>query len=70
MTQIPRQSLTRKLFLKAFKQNLRVKTFDGTSANALQIQIWAALIALLLLNYLQLCACFGWSLSNLAALLR
>jgi hypothetical protein len=36
----------------------------------LQIQIWTALIALLLLKYLQLRARFGWSLSNLAALLR
>jgi hypothetical protein len=49
---------------------LRVKTFVGTSANALHIQIWTALIALLLLKYLQLKARFGWSLSNLVALLR
>jgi hypothetical protein len=47
-----------------------VKTFVGTSANALHIQIWTALIALLLLKYLQLRARFGWSLSNLVALLR
>lgn len=58
------------LFFKALKQNLRVKTFVGTSANALQIQIWTALIALLVLKYLQLKARFGWSLSNLVALLR
>ena len=55
---------------KALKQNLRVKTFVGTSANALHIQIWTALIALVLLKYLQLKARFGWSLSNLVALLR
>jgi len=58
------------LFFKALKQNLRVKTFVGTSRNALHIQIWTALIALLLLKYLQLKATFGWSLSNLVALLR
>ncbi len=58
------------LFFKALKQNLRVKTFVGTSANALHIQVWAALIALLILKYLQLKARFGWSLSNLVALLR
>ena len=46
------------------------KPTAGTSANALEIQIWTALIALLLLKYLQLRARFGWSLSNLAALLR
>ena len=58
------------LFFKALKQNLRVKTFVGTSANALHTQIWTALIALLVLKYLQLKARFGWSLSNLVALLR
>ena len=58
------------LFFKALKQNLRVKTFVGTSANALKTQIWTALIALLILKFLQLKATFDWSLSNLAALLR
>lgn len=58
------------LFFKALKQNLRVKTFVGTSENALQTQIWTALIAMLLIKYLQLRSTFGWSLSNLVALLR
>lgn len=58
------------LLFKALKQHLRVKTFVGTSANALHVQIWTALIALLILKYLQLKATFGWSLSNLVALLR
>jgi hypothetical protein len=58
------------LFFKALKQSLRVKTFVGTSANALKTQIWAALIAMLLIKFLQLKATFGWSLSNLVALLR
>jgi hypothetical protein len=58
------------LLFKALKQNLRVKTFVGTSANALHIQLWTALIALLILRYLQLRARFSWSLSNLVALLR
>jgi hypothetical protein len=57
-------------FFRALKQNLRVKTFVGTSENALQMQIWTALIAMLLIKYLQLRASFGWSLSNLVALLR
>jgi hypothetical protein len=57
-------------FFKALKQCLRVKTFVGTSANALKIQMWTALIAILLLKYLKLKATFGWSLSNLVALLR
>jgi hypothetical protein len=58
------------LFFKALKQNLKIKTFVGTSANAVRTQIWTALIAMLLLRYLQLCSRFGWSLANLVALLR
>jgi hypothetical protein len=58
------------LFFKALKQNLKVKTFVGTSDNALRIQIWTALIAMLLVKYLQFRARLGWSLSNLVALLR
>lgn len=58
------------VFFRALKQNLRVKTFVGTSENAVQVQIWTALIALLLVKYLQLRASYGWSLSNLVALLR
>jgi hypothetical protein len=58
------------LFFKALKQNLKIKTFVGTTANALKVQVWTALIAILILKYLQLKAKFGWSLSNLVALLR
>lgn len=58
------------LFFKALKQYLRIKTFVGTSANALKIQIWTALIAILILKYLKMRSSFGWSLSNLVAILR
>ena len=58
------------LFFKAVKQNLKIKTFLGTSPNAVKTQIWTALIAMLILRYLQLLSSFGWSLSNLVALLR
>jgi len=58
------------LLFKALKQNLKIKTFVGTSPNAVKIQIWTALIAMLLLRFLQLSSRFGWSLSNLVALLR
>ncbi len=57
-------------FFKLLKQNLRIKTFVGTSANAVWIQIWTALIAMLLIKFLQLKARFGWSFSNLAYFLR
>ncbi len=58
------------LFFKALKQNLKIKTFVGTSANAVKIQIWTALIAMLILRFLQLRSKYNWSLSNLVALLR
>lgn len=58
------------LFFKAIKQNLKIKTFVGTSANAVKIQVWTALMTMLILRYLQLKSKFAWSLSNLVALLR
>ena len=58
------------LFFKALKQNLRIKTFVGTSFNAVMIQIWTALIAIMILKYLQFKSKINWSLSNLAAMLR
>lgn len=58
------------IFFKALKQNLKVKSFVGTSENALRIQIWTALLALLLLKWLHFLSAAGWSLSNLASLLR
>lgn len=58
------------LFFKALKQSLKIKTFVGTSENAVQVQVWTALIAMLLLKYLKLRSSYGWSLSNLVALLR
>ena len=58
------------LFFKALKQNLRIKTFVGTSANAVRIQIWTALITILLVKYLQFKSRRTWALSHLIALLR
>ena len=45
------------LFFKALKQNLKIKTFVGTSANAVKSRIWSALISMLLLRYLQMSSC-------------
>jgi hypothetical protein len=58
------------LFFRALKQSLRLKPFAGISANALKTQLWTALIAMLVVKYPQLRLTFGWSLSNLVALLR
>lgn len=58
------------IFFKAIKQNLKIKTFVGTSKNALLTQIWTALIAILLLKFLKFKSSLNWSLSNLVAMLR
>lgn len=58
------------LFFKALKQNLKIKTFLGTTFNAVMTQLWTALIAMLLLQFLRWKANINWSLSNLVALLR
>ncbi len=57
-------------FFKALKQNLKIKTFVGTTENALHIQIWTALIAMLLLKWLHHLSQANWSFSNLATMLR
>lgn len=57
------------LFFKALKQQLKVKSFVGTSRNALLSQLWTALIAYLLLSYLKFRSKFSWSLYTLCAIL-
>jgi hypothetical protein len=58
------------IFFRTLKQCLRIKTFVGTSANALAVQIWTALLAVLLVAICRFRATFGWHLSRLVALLR
>lgn len=58
------------IFFKLIKQNLRIKSFVGSSANAVWTQIWAAMIAMLLIKFLQLKSKADWSFSNLAYFLR
>jgi IS4 transposase len=58
------------LFFKVLKQHLKIKTFVGTTANALKTQIWTALLAILLLRYLQFRSKCNLPLCRLVALLR
>jgi hypothetical protein len=58
------------IFFKLIKQNLRIKSFVGSSANAVWTQIWTAMIAMLLIKFLQLKSKADWSFSNLAYFLR
>ncbi|MBN1594908.1 IS4 family transposase [candidate division FCPU426 bacterium] len=56
------------IFFKTLKQQLKVKSFVGTSENALLSQLWTALIAYLLLSYLKFTSKFQWSLYTLSSI--
>lgn len=58
------------VFFKEIKQLLKIKSFLGTTTNAVLIQIWTAMITILILKYLKACASYKWCLSNMVAFLR
>lgn len=58
------------IFFRDIKQQLHIKSFIGTSENAVMIQIWTALITILILKALKTQAKYGWYLSNLVAFIR
>lgn len=58
------------IFFREIKQLLHIKSFIGTSENAVMIQIWTAMITILILKSLKSAARFKWHLSNLVAFLR
>jgi len=63
------------VFFKHIKQLFRVKTFVGTSENAVRIQMWCSMIAILMIaillfSYLKQKAKHKWNLSNLVTFLR
>jgi len=58
------------MFFRDIKQLLHIKTLIGTSKNAVMIQIWTALITILLLKVMKATAKYGWQLSNLVAFIR
>jgi hypothetical protein len=58
------------IFFREIKQLLHIKSFIGTSENAVLIQIWTALITILILKALKAMAKFSWHLSNLVAFIR
>jgi len=70
IAELYKQRWSIEIFFKELKQHLKIKSFMGTSENAMWIQIWTALITLLLLKYLKEISKYGWSLSNLIAFLR
>ena len=58
------------IFFREIKQLLHIKSFVGTSENAVMIQIWTALITILVLKALKAIAKYPWYLSNLVAFIR
>ena len=58
------------IFFREIKQLLHIKSFIGTTENAVMIQIWTALKTILILKALKAMAKFGWHLSNLVAFIR
>ena len=58
------------IFFRNLKQNFHIKSFVGTSRNAVEIQIWTALITMLLLAFLKQKAAYKWHFSNLVSSLR
>lgn len=58
------------LFFKWIKQNLKIKSFLGTSKNAVLTQIWTAMIYYLLLAYIKYQTKYGHSLLQLSRVIR
>lgn len=70
VAELYKQRWSVEIFFKELKQHLKINSFIGTSENAMWIQIWTALITILLLKYLKEKAKYGWNLSNLISFLR
>jgi len=58
------------LFFKWIKQNLKIKSFLGTSKNAVMTQVWIALIAMLLIAFIKFMSRFNQSLKDILRLLQ
>ena len=58
------------LLFKKIKQNFPLQYFYGDNQNAIEIQIWCTLIALLLISFMKKQLTKSWSFSNLISLLQ
>ena len=58
------------LFFKWIKQNLKVKSFVGTSRNAVMTQVWTAMCIYLILSYIKFANRIAWRLSEILRLLQ
>ena len=70
IAELYRQRWQIEIFFRNLKQLLRIKSFVGTTRNAVEIQIWTAMITMLLLCWLKHTAKYKWALANLVVSLR
>ncbi len=70
IAEIYKQRWQIELFFKWVKQNLKIKSFLGTSKNAILTQIWIALCTTLILTYLKFASKIGWSLQVMIRLIQ
>jgi hypothetical protein len=65
IAEIYRQRWQIEIFFKWIKQNLEIKTFLGTSRNAVMAQIWVAMLYYLLLSYIKFLSRIPFSITEL-----
>jgi hypothetical protein len=70
ITQIYKSRWQIELFFKWIKQNLKIKSFLGTSKNAVLTQIWVAMCYYLLLAYIKYQTKYGFSMLQLSRVIR
>ena len=70
IAQLYKARWTIEIFFRNIKQLLKIKSFIGTSRNAVETQIWTALSTMLLLCWLKHIAKYKWGLANLVVSLR
>ncbi|NKC15210.1 MAG: IS4 family transposase [Gammaproteobacteria bacterium] len=58
------------LFFKCIKQNLKIKSFVGTSKNAVMTQIWVAMCMYLMVAYLKFCSKLDLSIQQIIRLFQ
>lgn len=68
ITQIYKSRWQIELFFKWIKQNLKIKSFLGTSKNAVLSQIWIAMCYYLLISYIKYQTKYGYSLLEMTRL--
>jgi len=69
ITQIYKSRWQIEIFFKWIKQNLKIKSFLGTSKNAVLSQIWVAMCYYLLLTYIKYQTKYTYSLLELTRLI-